>query len=269
MNADDAVRREALRQQLLLRTLMQDARATALGGWVRQDGLRRDRAVLAYRANASASAERALASAYPTVQAMLGEENFAQLARAAWRQQAPERGDLAQWGAHLPAMLEANAQWHEWPYLPDAARLDWAVHGAEQAADDGLDAGTLQCLGLHEPQALRLRLQPSVALVVSGHPIVTIWQAHHGGADFAAVREARARRRGEAALVHRIGWRAQVIALDAATQRFMQALLAHETLAAALEAAGADFEFQAWLVRALQLGWLSHVEPVAEKERLP
>ena len=32
---NDAMQREALRQQLLLRALMRDAGATALGGWVR------------------------------------------------------------------------------------------------------------------------------------------------------------------------------------------------------------------------------------------
>lgn len=259
----EELRREALRQQLLLRTLMRDAEAATLAGWVRQEGARRDRAVSAYRANASAGAERALAAAYPTVQAMLGEETFAQLARAAWQRQPPERGDLAQWGAHLPKLLDANEALREWPYLGDAARLDWAVHRASLAADAACEGASLQCLGTCDPQAVCLRLHPALAVLSSAWPIASIWQAHHAAAGFEDVRAALARRRAETALVYREGWRVQVIALDAATHRFTAALLAGRPLGAALQAAGDGFDFQPWLVRAVQLGWLWRAEPAA------
>lgn len=259
----DAVRREALRQQLLLRTLMRDTPAAALAGWVRQGEARRERAVAAYRANASAGAERALASAYPTVLAMLGEESFAHLARAAWQRHPPSRGDLALWNGHLPELLEASEDLREWPYLGDAARLDWAVHCAGGAADAVCETHTLERLGLHEPEALRLLLQPAVAMLPSAYPIVAIWEAHHGEGDYAAVREALAARRGETALVHRAGWRVQVCALDTSERRFTEALLARAPLDTALQQAGPEFEFQPWLARALQLGWLWRVEAAA------
>ena len=125
---------EAQRQQALLRVLWRDAPAQALSGWMRTpqqvpDGLS------AYRANAGAHAERALAAAYPTLQLLLGDESFAALARAHWQADPPLRGDLAQWGAGLPAFIADDAQLASEPYLADMARLDWAVHQAEQAAD--------------------------------------------------------------------------------------------------------------------------------------
>ena len=262
---NDAMQREALRQQLLLRTLLRDAGTTALGGWVRQGGGRRERAVAAYRANASASAERALASAYPTVQAMLGEDSFARLARAAWRQSPPQRGDLAEWSGSLPQLLADNEDLREWPYLADAARLDWAVHRAGFAADAPAEHDTLHLLASREPEAVRLVLCPSLALLRSAYPIATIWAAHHAGADFSAVREALAAQRGEAALVYRTGWRVQVTEVDEPTARCVQALLRQQTLSAALDAAGTDFDFQDWLARALQLGWLWRVAEVAAR----
>ena len=67
--------REALRQQMLLRALLGDARPGVVAGWLR-DGPRVDAGLAAYRANAGALAERALAAAYPTVQQLLGEVSF-------------------------------------------------------------------------------------------------------------------------------------------------------------------------------------------------
>ena len=258
-----AMQREALRQQLLLRALMRDTGATALGGWVRQGVARRERAVGAYRANASASAERALASAYPTVQAMLGDESFARLARAAWHQRPPQRGDLAEWSGALPELLARNEDLREWPYLADAATLDWAVHRAGLAADAPPEHDTLHLLASREPDALKLVPCPALTLVRSAHPIVSIWAAHHAGLDFEAVRAALASRRGEVALVYRTGWRVQVAAVPEPAARYVEALLQGRPLSAALEAAGTGFDFQDWLARALQLGWLWRVAEVA------
>ena len=63
------------------------------------------RGLQAYRANASALAQRALLFAYPVLQQLIGDEAFAMLARDLWAAHPPERGDLAQWGAALARYL--------------------------------------------------------------------------------------------------------------------------------------------------------------------
>ena len=255
--------KEALRQQMLLRALWGDARPGVVAGWLR-DGPRVARGLAAYRANAGAAAERALATAYPTVQQLLGEESFAALSRAFWLRHPPTAGDLGLWGAELPAFI-ANAQTlAEEPYLPDVARLEWAVHSAERAADSSAPQG-LERLGSDEPAGLVLRLAPGTALITSMHPVVTIWQAHRSnGADrFAPVRAAFTAGAGECALVVREGWQARVQTLALNEARFTQAVLAGHTLAAALTAAGDTFPFEAWLIAALQQQRLVAVEPVA------
>ncbi len=265
-----ATDKEALRQQMLLRALWGDARPGVVAGWLR-DGLRVGnvaRGLAAYRANAGAAAERALAAAYPTVQQLLGDESFAALARACWQRHPPTAGDLGLWGDALPAfMADAQALAGE-PYLPDVARLEWAVHTAERAADIDTHAATpsgLERLGSDDPSALALRLAPGSALVESKHPVVTIWQAHRSDeADrFAPVRAAFEAGVGECALVARRGWRATVRALPADEARFTQAVLAGRSLGAALAAAGDGFAFDAWLIAALQQQRLAAVEPLA------
>lgn len=240
---------ELARQQQLLQALWRGDE-TALAG----PGLQ------AYRANAGAAAERALAAACPTVQQLVGDEAFAAIARRLWQQHPPQRGDLAQWGGALPAFLAADPALQDEPYLADVAHVDLAVHRAEMAADAALDPAALALLGEHEPEALWLRLAPGAALIVSAFPVAHIWQAHRrDDADrFAAVRAAFAAGVGDTAFVWRRGWRGDVVLLDNADVSFMQALLQGLSLGAALDAAP-ELDFNPWLQRALQLQWLADV----------
>jgi hypothetical protein len=264
---DAALHREALRQQLLLGALRADARPGGLDGWLREAPPRAARGLQAYRANAGAQAERALAAAFPTVAQLVGEDSFASLARALWHAQPPQRGDLGGWGEALPAFVAAAPQLAGEPYLADVARLDWALHLADRAADPGTVSG-LEHLAGHDPAALWLRLTEGLMLLNSAYPVASLWQAHRSDAAdrFAPVREALAAGRGEHALVWRHGFRASVLALPEADASFVRALLDGRSLAAALDAAGAGFDFARWLAQALQHGWLQAVDlqPIAD-----
>lgn len=271
--------REALRQQMLLRALWGDARPGVVAGWLRPlpGGAGVQRGLAAYRANAGALAERTLAAAYPTVQQLLGEESFAALARAFWSRHAPTAGDMGLWGAELATFMADAESLATEPYLPDLARLEWAVHTAERAADGSLDGphgelpAGLQALADHDPEVLQLTLLPGTAVVASAHPIVSIWQAHRRtDVDrFDAVRAAFAEGRSESALVARSGWKASVGLVAAAEARFVTALLAGQTLGAAFLTAAPDFEFEPWLIQALRSGLLTAVSPQAHPPETP
>jgi hypothetical protein len=255
--------REALRQQMLLRTLLGDARPGVVAGWMhaaaRSPSV--ERGLAAYRANAGALAERALAAAYPTLQQLLGEDSFASLARHFWRRQPPQAGDIALWGGGLADFIADAETLADESYLADVARLEWAVHRAATAADAGPPQG-LALLGTHDPAELWLALAPGTALVVSPHPVVAVWHAHRSlaaevdGDRYVAVRAAFAAGVGEAALVARRGWQPVVRALTPPEAAFTTALLAGAPLARALQDAGTAFDFEAWFVDALQQGLL-------------
>ena len=253
---------EAERQQALLRAIAGEVPSEACA--LRETGERARRGLEAYRANAEAIAERALGGAFATVQAMVGAEDFARLAREFWRASPPLCGDLGEWGDAFPAWLGAHAAMTPWPYLGDCAKLDLALHRCERAADAMLDAASLTLLASTDPARLHLQLMPGTGLVGSAWPIASIHHAHRlegleAERAFEAVRALIDEPRGESALVVRQGWRAVVRALDAATSRWTQSLLASANLDAAFEHAGSGFEFTAWLATALRESTLKGV----------
>jgi len=232
----------------------------------RERGARALRGLQVYRANGQASAARALATAFPTVQMLLGDENFEQLAREFWCADPPVRGDLGEWGAALADWVSHHPGLAEWPYLADCARLDWALHACERAEDGALDAESIARLGDTEPSRLVLLAMPGLALIESAWPIGAIHCAHRGDDEraFEAARDAIAAQRGEAVLVSRQGFKAVPQVVDAATARWTQQLLASVDLASAIEHAAVGFDFGAWLSQALQSNWLKGIRVLSD-----
>lgn len=192
-----------------------------------------ERGLAAYRTNLQALSAQALAVPFARLREALGEEEFASLAWTFWRAHPPERGDLAQWGDALEGFLIARAG--EASGLPDLARLDWASHRAERAADVELDAASLALLGTTPPEQLRLQLRPGVTLITQGDGPLLVW---------------------------REGWAATSQAVLPGEAAFVQALLDEMNLAEALvkgSGAQADFDFAAWLQAALRNAWLQAV----------
>lgn len=275
---------EAARQKALLHALFSPLSDSGSPIW-REAGVRAQRGLAVYRANGTALAERALAAAFPLVHAMVGAEDFAQIARTLWRAHPPQQGDVSEWGGALPDWIAAQPDLAEWPWLADCARLDWARHACERAADAELDAGSLALLGEVDPPQLALVLAPGTWALASRWPLAAIHAAHgdaphqvQGGtssggpaagatsgdaaddaARFEPVRAALAEGRGQAVIVAREGWRAAVHEVDATTANWMLDLLAGRSLADALERSGEAFDFAAWLQRALMQGWMKGV----------
>ena len=260
MSPVSSAEREARRQRALLLALLGEPMAAGL----REQGERAARGLDAYRANAEAIAERALAAAFATVRAMVGADDFARLAREFWRAQPPLRGDLGEWGEGFAAWLQEHPAMTAWPYLADCARLDFALHRCERAADGSLDAASLSLLDSSDPAELHLELMPGTALIRSTWPVASIHAAHQLSGDdaeraFEQLREAIALPRGESALVARDGWRGVVHRLGEADARWTQSLLDGRDLAHALDDAGAACDFAAWLQAALRHTWLKGV----------
>jgi hypothetical protein len=141
--------------------------------------LRTDAAgLLAYRVNAQVTSQLVLVGAFPTLAAMLGADTLDALALILWQTQPPERGDLGEWGASLPDLLATHPDLQAWPWLADCARLDWARHLCERAADTTFDADSLLLLGTADPARLSLHLHPHVQVLSSRWPVLALWAAH-------------------------------------------------------------------------------------------
>ncbi len=276
MNLPDGHAHEAARQAALLRALWRDDTPQQLAPWC-DPSAAVQRGLQAYQANAGALAERALAAAYPVLQQLLGEADFALLARDFMHHHPPTRGDITCWGDRLPEFVASAATLADERYLPDTARLEWAVHGAAGAADAGApDTQLLHLLAETDPDALHLQLRPGTAALVSPWPLAAIWLAHQAPGDgdrFAAVRTALATPTPRGALVWREGWRVRVAEVPAAEAAFTARLLQGLSLGRALDEPGAtELDFQAWLVanwqRGLLLGGTTAV-PSLQPEPMP
>jgi len=208
-----------------------------------------------YRGNLSATWNKTLASAYPVLQALVGDEFFSALARAYGKAHPSEDGDLNRFGAHFAEFLEGFPHVAKYPYFPDMARLEWALHRAHYANDAApLDAAVLTQLTPAQFDAARFSFHPACTLIASEWAVVALWQAHQPGADHRFPQRMDVRDYG---LVMRPQWRAEVLPLSTAACAALTALQQRRTLGVALDAAleiDAEFDFSAQLRQWLQLG---------------
>jgi hypothetical protein len=217
------------------------------------------RGLQAYQSNGLALAEWALGAAYPVLAQLIGDESFAPLARHVWRQQPPQRGDVACWGAGVAAFIEAAPQLANEPFLADVARVEWALHRAATAADVQPDLPTLALLSDgDEANAATVTLAAGVFVLASPWPVVSIVNAHLGGEptmEQAAERLQSAM--GEHALVWRQGFKPRLRNISAAEHVLLAALLAGCSLDDALQQAvdaSPEFDFGAWLAESVAIG---------------
>ena len=197
----------------------------------------RDAGMEVYRRNAAANWQGALAAAHPVVLRLVGAAFFGEAA-ARYAAEAPSAsGDLNEFGAGFAAFLARYPHAAALAYLGDVARLEWALHESERAADAApLDYAALARAAAADPGAVRLRLHPAVRLVASPHPILAIWEANQAGRDGTPAQTQGATR----VLVRRAAGAAVPCALDAREWTFLTALAAGDTLDDACARLGED-----------------------------
>lgn len=130
-----------------------------------------------YRNSCSEIQTAALRAAFPAVLALVGAAFFEQTARGYRHAQPSASGNLQRFGAGFAGYLASLSSLVDYPYLPDVARLEWRRQMAVLAADmDSTDSG---CDVAAPPAALqrqRVRLHPSVQLLRSPYPVMTLWR---------------------------------------------------------------------------------------------
>lgn len=123
-------------------------------------------------------AERVLVAAYPVVTAIVSADSMGQLARALWHAHPPHVGDLAWWGGELAHYMAHSPQLADVPWLPDVARLEWALHTAHAAADVAPDPASLALLTQQDPHTLTLRLAAATQVLALEWTVGRIVAAH-------------------------------------------------------------------------------------------
>jgi len=205
-----------------------------------------------YRNNLRASWEKALSAAYPVLQRYVGVEFFSAMSAVYGLEYPSRSGDLNRFGPDLPSFVERFAPLAEHPWLPDLARLEWAVHASHYAADAGrLAADAVAQLSKGMLDTLPVDLHPTCRLVRSNWDIAALWLWHQTSERASCIDEIH---RPVTALVFRPLWKVAVRSLGAGEATGLARIAAGAGLGDALEAAytaesGIDVAavFSAWL----------------------
>jgi hypothetical protein len=145
------------------------------------DGLAPAARLAIYRHHILTSLTAALETTFPVVVRLVDPRFFRYAADRYVREQLPAGPCLFEYGASFPDFLASFPACRPLVYLPDVARLEWAINAALHAAD----AAVLTVAGLRgiaRAGAGHLALHPSVTLLRSSWPIDRIWRANQPGA---------------------------------------------------------------------------------------
>jgi len=165
----------------LQRAFQRDLFGSADGGateYIVSNGVAPQARLAIYRNTANGALLRALQLSYPAVQALVGAEFFEGAARLFIEQCLPSSAQLDSYGATFPDFLAQLPQAASLDYLPDTARLEWAVNEVLHAPDSvPLDLRRLEQWDKSDSQSVQFVASPSVSLLQSTFPVDAIWQA--------------------------------------------------------------------------------------------
>ena len=120
-------------QTLFTRALLFDDDTVA--ATIHGDGLEPEARLALYRHHVFETLTDVLKAAYPVVCQLVDEQFFAYAADQYIRRQPPAGPCLFEYGASFAPFLADFPACRELVYLPDVARLEWALHLAWYAAD--------------------------------------------------------------------------------------------------------------------------------------
>lgn len=215
-----------------------------------------------YRNNVVTSLVDALADTFAVLQALVGEEFFRAMARAFVLSSPPTSPILARYGEGFANFVQNFAPAQSLAYLADMARLEMARVRAYHAADAEPISQHALAVAMAQTQRvpqLQVGLHPSLQLLRSRFAVVSLWAAHQGEQEIAAVQPLVP----EDALVVRSAMEVHVVLLRAGAAALVQGLqdgLPLGQAAAQALAPAPDFDLSQSLALLLRLGAITTLE---------
>jgi len=130
-----------------------------------------------YRNNVVVGLVEALEDGYPAAARLVGREFFRAAARIYVAFEPPDSPVMSNYGAGFPDFIGGFEPASMLPYLADVARVERAWVEAYHAAEARpMDPGSMAAIDPQELPHGRFVLHPSVSIVRSRFPAVTIWR---------------------------------------------------------------------------------------------
>lgn len=214
-----------------------------------------------YRNSCGAIHTGALRTTYPAVFALVGEDWFDQTMRGYLRAHPSRSGNLQRFGESFADYLETLPELDMLAYLPDVARLEWLRQECVLAGDAAQVSHTafVDTLARAADRSC-ITLHPSVQLLASHHPVLTIWRY----AMQPSTERLTLGGEGENVVLWREDGEVAMDATDAASFACIAVLARGDTLTAAHAAAQArdtTFDLTACINSLLQHGLVAGLTP--------
>lgn len=134
-----------------------------------------------YRNNVMVGLTKTVTECYPAIGRIVGEDFLRIMARTYVLASPPRSAVLLDYGADFAEFIEGFEPAGSLPYLPDIARIERAWREAYHA-EDAEPLGPADIAGIPEDELadIELRLHPSVGVVRSRFPALTIWRMNAG-----------------------------------------------------------------------------------------
>jgi len=130
-----------------------------------------------YRNNVIGGLVDALCDRFPVCLRLVGDGFFRAMAQNYVRASLPRTRILSEYGEDFAVFIVGFEPASSLPYLPDIARLEYAAGQAYHAVDaEPLSIDLLRCILPDRLEAATASLHPSVQVVCSEYPIVSIWR---------------------------------------------------------------------------------------------
>ena len=191
-------------------------------GLIGPDGKPDAKRFAVYRNNVVAGLIESLKAGFPAVRRIVGDEFFSVMARIHSAQEPPRSPVMLDYGAGFADFIGRFKPAAELPYLRDVARLEHAWLEAYHAAEAlPIEPDALMGIEPDRIASVGFVLHPSVRLVGSTFPAVTIWHMNVGAGVPCPVDTEGG---GEDALVVRPAAEVEVRVVPAGTATFVRAI---------------------------------------------
>ncbi|MFK7903115.1 MAG: putative DNA-binding domain-containing protein [Nitratireductor sp.] len=194
-----------------------------------------------YRNNVVVSLMESMKAAYPSIHAIMGEDNFAKIARIYISQHPPSSPVMQKFGSHFADFIKAFAPLKNSPFLSDVALVERLYLEAYHALDEEpLNPELLSSIPPEKTGDLVFSIHPAAHLISSEYPVLDLFEYR-----FEHPQSAPDLSKAQSVLITRPHLQNLITDLDTAQAIFVGAIIKGQTLANALgEALAHDQNFQ-------------------------
>jgi hypothetical protein len=166
-------------EMLINAIFTKQVQAPEAAGQVSEQSAETQKALNIYHNNFIENGIRALAITFPSVEGLIGADSFRILAKHYLIDEPKTQFDWGEYGDSFSEYIDEQEALAEYPFLSEAAELDWFIHQIQRKSDIEFQADTFAMLETEDSGELRFVPAPGLSLMLSWFPVVDLYQLVH------------------------------------------------------------------------------------------